>query len=97
MLFDTHRLFFLLFTLAIVVVMIIIMIIITLIGGGDYDDDEGDYFDNDGDDCLLDVCSNVEGFPAKERGNCLIHDRVILVEIFYCFCYIIQHFPKITG
>ena len=64
--------------------MIIIMIIITLIGGGDYDDDEGDYFDNGGHDCLLDVCSNVEGFPAKERGNCLIHDRVILVEIFYC-------------
>ena len=65
--------------------MIIIMIIITLIGGGDYDDDEGDYFDNGGHDCLLDVCSNVEGFPAKERGNCLIHDRVILVEIFLVF------------
>ena len=65
------------------VVMIIIMIIITLIGGGNYDDDEGDYFDNDGDYCLLDVCSNVEGFPAKERGNCLTHDRVILVEIFF--------------
>ena len=62
------------------VVMIIIMIIMILIG----DDDEGYYFDNSGHDCLLDVCSNVEGFPAKERGNCLIHDRVILVEIFYC-------------
>ena len=61
-------------------VMIIIMIIMILIG----DDDEGYYFDNSGHDCLLDVCSNVEGFPAKERGNCLIHDRVILVEIFYC-------------
>ena len=60
--------------------MIIIMIIMILIG----DDDEGYYFDNSGHDCLLDVCSNVEGFPAKERGNCLIHDRVILVEIFYC-------------
>ena len=67
------------------VVMIIMMIIMILIGGGDYDDDEGDYFDNGGHDCLLDVCSNVEGFPAKERGNCLIHDRVILVEIFWCF------------
>ena len=62
--------------------MIIIMIIKILIGGGDYDDDEGDYFDNGGHDCLLDVCSNVEGFPAKERRNCLIHDWVILVEIF---------------
>ena len=61
-------------------VMIIIMIIMILIG----DDDEGYHFDNSGHDCLLDVCSNVEGFPAKERGNCLIHDRVILVEIFYC-------------
>ena len=59
-----------------------------LIGGGDYDDDEGDYFDNGGHDCLLDVCSNVEGFPAKERGNCLIHDRVILIEIvLVCFLY----------
>ena len=65
--------------------MIIILIIMILIGGGDYDDDEGDYFDNGGHDCLLDVCSNVEGFPAKERGNCLIHDRVILVEIFLVF------------
>ena len=65
------------------------MIIMILIGGGDYDDDEGDYFDNGGHDCLLDVCSNVEGFPAKERGNCLIHDRVILVEIFLVF--FLQH------
>ena len=73
------------------------MIIMILIGGGDYDDDEGDYFDNGGHDCLLDVCSNVEGFPAKERRNCLIHDRVILVEIFWCFFCIIQYFPKRTG
>ena len=63
------------------------MIIMILIGGGDYDDDEGDYFDNGGHDCLLDVCSNVEGFPAKERGNCLIHDRVILVKIFLLFFF----------
>ena len=54
--------------------MIIILIIKILIGGGDYDDAEGDHFDNGGHDGLLDVCSNVEGFPAKERGNCLIHD-----------------------
>ena len=65
-------------------VMIIIMIIMILIG----DDDEGYYFDNSGHDCLLDVCSNVEGFPAKERGNCLIHDRVILVEIFLVFFFL---------
>ena len=70
-----------------------------LIGGGDYDDDEGDYFDNGGHDCLLDVCSNVEGFPAKERGNCLIHDRVILVKIFFIvfLFFIIQHFQKRAG
>ena len=81
------------------VVMIIMMIIMILIGGGDYDDDEGDYFDNGGHDCLLDVCSNVEGFPAKERGNCLIHDRVILVKIFFIvfLFFIIQHFQKRAG